>query len=81
MGHPLIFIARVLTGTKDCAASSAMPSNGVLCAVQECCARLGVGEANPRDDNVNLENTFLIDLCSGKSELRPRAAILGTVRF
>ena len=44
-------------------------SYGVLHAVQECRARLGVGEAHPQDDNVNLEDTFLIDLCSGKGEL------------
>lgn len=42
-------------------------SYGVLHAVQECCARLGVGggETDPKN-SIRLENVFVIDLCSGK---------------
>mmetsp|Transcript_14796 Transcript_14796/g.32239 ORF Transcript_14796/g.32239 Transcript_14796/m.32239 type:complete len:250 (+) Transcript_14796:465-1214(+) len=40
-------------------------SYGVLHAVQDCCARLGVSR-KPTTNNINLENIFLIDLCSGK---------------
>jgi len=40
-------------------------SYGVLHGVQECCVRLGISSSTA-SDNVNLENVFLIDLCSGK---------------
>ena len=39
-------------------------SYGILHAVQKCCDSLGM--TNHDDDEINLENIFLIDLCSGK---------------
>lgn len=47
-------------------------SYGVLHAVQECCVSLGISTNNKSaslsnsNNNINLENIFLIDLCSGK---------------
>ena len=44
-------------------------SMGVLHAVQSCCVSLGISSNNISDDDgssINLQNIFLIDLCSGK---------------
>lgn len=43
-------------------------SYAVLHAVQECCKRLGISTPTSNaEDNLNLENIFMIDLCSGKA--------------
>ncbi|KAL7463481.1 hypothetical protein ACHAXS_003848 [Conticribra weissflogii] len=42
-------------------------SFAILHAVQECCTKFAGGAvSNSRNENIHLENTFLIDLCSGK---------------
>lgn len=41
-------------------------SYAILHAVQECCISLGISDKTIKDDNVDLKNIFLIDLCSGK---------------